>query len=376
MSTSRMRIAISNSMRIWGGGENWSLSVAEGMATRGHEVFLVCDPLGELYRRAAASHASISVVPLTLRGDINPGAILRMRSFFSRERIQITVCNMDREVRSLGIAARLSGNVKFIRRRGSDYAFKNRLRFRLTYAHLVDRVLVNSEATRRTIVEQNPWMPRNKLYRIYNGIPIEQFFPSHDLRESTRRDLSYGDECFVLGMSGALLPRKKHLVLLKAVSLLRERIPSIRLLIIGPYRDKEYRSELKKAIEDLGLNEITDLHGQVSSINRYYNAMDTLVMPSENEGFGYAAAEAMAAGVATVVSDASSLPEVVGDGGHSGIIFPVNDHITLSHVLLSLWESPGRRKRIAEAGRNRIVEQFSLHRMLEDTEEFFDSLLQ
>jgi glycosyltransferase involved in cell wall biosynthesis len=371
-----MRIAISNSMRIWGGGENWSLSVAEGMATRGHEVFLVCDPHGELYRRATESHGCVSVVPLTLRGDINPGAILRMRSFFLRERIQITVCNMDREVRSLGIAARLSGNITFIRRRGSDYAFKNRLRFRLTYAHLVDRVLINSEATRRTILEQNQWMPRNKLYRIYNGVPVEQFFPSRDLRESTRRDLSYGDDCLVLGMSGALLPRKKHMVLLKAVSLLLERIPSIRLLIIGPYRDKEYLSELRRVIEDLGLSGIADLHGPVSSINKYYNAMDILVMPSENEGFGYAAAEAMAAGVATVVSDASSLPEVVGDSGNSGVIFPVNDYNALSHELLSLWESPGKRKRIAEAGRNRIVERFSLDRMLEDTEEFFASLLQ
>ncbi len=371
-----MRIVISNSMRIWGGGENWSLTVAEGLATAGHEVFLVCDPLGELYLRATESYGGISVVPLTLRGDINPGAILRMRSFFLRERIQITVCNMDREVRSLGIAARLSGNVKFIRRRGSDYAFKNRLRFRLTYAHLVDGVLVNSEATLRTIVEQNQWMPRSKLHRIYNGISVEKFFPSHDLRESTRRDLSYGDDCFVFGMSGALLPRKKHLVLLKAVSLLRERIPSIRLLIIGPPRDEEYSSELKREIEDLGLSEITDLHGQVSSINKYYNAMDIFVMPSENEGFGYAAAEAMAAGVATVVSDASSLPEVVGDSGHSGVIFPVNDHNALSHELLSLWESPGKRKRIAEAGRNRIAERFSLHRMLEETEEFFASLLQ
>ena len=371
-----MRIAVSNSMRIWGGGENWSLTVSHGLALRGHSVVLVCQPDGELHRRALAEEVdNFSVAPLALRGDLNPLGILRSRALFRRKRIQLVVCNLDREVRTLGVAARLSGRIVFVRRRGSDYPFRNRLRFRLTYRHLVDRVLVNSESTRNSILEQNRWMPPGKLFRIYNGIPVEHFYPSSRLRSAARRELGYGEGDFVIGMAGALLPRKRHLTLIRAASAVNDRIPDLRLLILGQERDPAFADLLRRTACELGVADALDLHGRVTDMNRFYNAMDLFVMPSENEGFGYAAAEAMAAGVATVVSDASSLPEVLGTNGRTGFIIPLDDHAALAGILQRLQEDAGTRQTVAAAGRERVLKEFGLDRMVRETESFFAGLL-
>ncbi len=371
-----MRIAVSNSMRIWGGGENWSLTVARGLALRGHSVILVCQPDGELHRRAQTEGVdNFSVAPLALRGDLNPLGILSSRALFRRKRIQLVVCNLDREVRTLGVAARLSGRVVFVRRRGSDYPFRNRLRFRLTYRHLVDRVLVNSESTRRSILEHNKWMPPGKLFRIYNGIPVEHFYPSGKLRSAARLELGYGEGDFVIGMAGALLPRKRHLTLIRAASAVVDRIPGLRLLVLGQERDPAYAELLCRTACDLGVADALDLHGRVTDMNRFYNAMDLFVMPSENEGFGYAAAEAMAAGVATVVSDASSLPEVLGTSGRTGFIIPLDDHVALAGIMQSLRENAGTRQTVAAAGRERVLKEFGLDRMVRETESFFAGLV-
>jgi glycosyltransferase involved in cell wall biosynthesis len=372
-----MRLAISNSMRIWGGGENWSLTVARGLAFRGHSVVLICQPDGELRRRAqAVADDNLSVIPLALHGDLNPIGMLRSSSLIRRKRIQLVVCNLDREVRTLGVAARLSGGVVFVRRRGSDYPFKNKPRFRLTYRFLVDRVLVNSESTRRSILEQNSWMPPWKLFRIYNGIPVEKFYPSSELRSAVRSELGYGKEDFVIGMAGALLPRKRHLTLIRAASALVGQIPGLRLLILGSERDDAYVELLHREACELGVADVLDLHGQVSDMNRFYNAMDMFVMPSGNEGFGYAAAEAMAAGVVTVVSDASSLPEVLGTSGRTGFIIPLDDHTCLESIIRRIREDTCTRQTIAAAGRERVLKEFGLDRMIRETESFFASLLE
>ena len=370
-----MRFLISNSMKSWGGGENWSLTTARGLAERGHRVTIACQPDGELFKRSSELGNELTVVPLSLRGDFNPVAVFRMRTLFRREKIQLVCCNMDREVRSLGVAARLAGNVVFVRRRGSDYAFKNRLRYKLTYKYLVDRVLVNSESTRRTILHTNNWMPAWKVDRIYNGIPIESFFPSQDLRDRTRMELGYNHTSFVIGMAGTLLPRKKHITLIRAASLLVNKIPELRLLFLGHARDQAHLDMLKNTAVELGVEGIIRFQGPVREINRFYNSMDVLVMPSDNEGFGYVAAEAMAAGVPVIVSDATSLPEVVGPEGKAGLIFPLDNQRELSYRLYELYQSPDLRNRLGSAGRKRVLEKFSLERMISEVEKFFESLL-
>ncbi len=359
-----MRVVISNSRITWRGGENWSLTAASSLSDRGHSVTVVCRPESELQKRAAA--AGLNVYPVQLRGDLNPVAILRLVEFFRKFRPEVIVCNVDREVRSLGVAARLSGRIPFVRRRGSDYAFKNALRYRLSYRYLVDRVLVNSMSTMNTILSGNTWMPRKKLRMIYNGIDDSSFFPDRASGEAVRADLNIPREAFVAGMMGSFLPRKEHATLISAA----RSIPSMHLILAGPAPNKEFMNSLIESAVPLG--ERVHFTGPVTAVNDFYNAMDVFVMPSSNEGFGYAAAEAMCSGIPVVVSDATSLPEVAGD---AGIVLAAGDYGALASVLKKMIFGEVDLKAMSIAGRKRVLEKFTLSRMTDDLEAFLEEVL-
>ncbi|HQM40985.1 MAG TPA: glycosyltransferase, partial [Candidatus Fermentibacter daniensis] len=211
-----MKIVISNSMMIWGGGENWSLTAARGLQSRGHDVVLVCRPGSSLHERAVAE-GGVRVETVSIRGDLNPSAVIRAASLFERHGTAIACCNLDREVRSLGLAAKMKG-VVFIRRRGSDYGFKNSLRYILTYRHLVDGVMVNSDSTMNSILAKNRWLDRSRLRKIYNGIDAGLFQPDADAGAAFRRSVGLAAEDLVIGISGSLQPRKRHSVLFEACS--------------------------------------------------------------------------------------------------------------------------------------------------------------
>jgi glycosyltransferase involved in cell wall biosynthesis len=81
-------------------------------------------------------------------------------------------------------------------------------------------------------------------------------------------------------------------------------------------------------------------------------------VPSLWEGFGYAAAEAMASGTAVVASRAGGLAEIVEDG-KSGILVEPGNRDELARAIASLIEDPERRARIGAQARSRIVSEYS-----------------
>jgi glycosyltransferase involved in cell wall biosynthesis len=95
---------------------------------------------------------------------------------------------------------------------------------------------------------------------------------------------------------------------------------------------------------------------------RLLAATDILVMPSRHEGLSFAVLEAMAAGVACVVSDGPGNPEAVAG---TGVVFASGDEAGLRAVLARLAAHPAQRERLAAAARERAAAEFSISRFLE-----------
>ncbi len=85
---------------------------------------------------------------------------------------------------------------------------------------------------------------------------------------------------------------------------------------------------------------------------RLYQGATLFVYPSLYEGFGLPPLEAMACGAPTVVSDASSLPEVVGD---AAVKVPPGDAAALAAALEGLLAAPAKRAELARRGRERAA---------------------
>jgi glycosyltransferase involved in cell wall biosynthesis len=299
-----------------------------------------------------------------MRADFDPVVVLRLYSLLRDRKIQLVCANMDKEVRLAGLAARMAG-VPLVRRRGSDMPFPNKLRFRLVDRLLVDGIIVNSRATRRTLLEGNGWLRPEKLHLIYNGIPLEEegTVPADDVTE----ELGLSGRHPVLAMVGLLKSRKGHEVLFRAVRRMRTRFPLMAVLVAG---EGPLRARLEALSRQLGIAEQIRFIGFRDDVGRLMRAVDVVVLPSLNEGFGYVLAEAMAQARPVVASRTSSIPEVVEEG-RTGLLVPPGDAEALGDALIDLAGDPEKARRMGLAGRRRAELMFSLDGMLEKVEAFF-----
>ena len=111
--------------------------------------------------------------------------------------------------------------------------------------------------------------------------------------------------------------------LLEAIAIIARDRPDIELRVAGRGKDAERVAAMAK---ELGISKNVILLGAVSDEQRNELLAEAAVqlMPSRFEGFGLAAAEAMAAGVPLIAASVGSLPEVV-DAPRGGILVPPDD---------------------------------------------------
>jgi glycosyltransferase involved in cell wall biosynthesis len=174
----------------------------------------------------------------------------------------------------------------------------------------VDSVVTVSDASKRDI-GQIYRIHESRLIRIHCGVGTA--FNPRERSEVDRVKRQYGlPERFILCV-GALTARKNLGAAVKAFEIVAERNREVGLVIVGP---KAWRSE--SIFQSLDRATVTDrivLTGFVddADLPAVYSGATCFVFPSIYEGFGLPVLEAMACGAPVVASNASSIPEVVGE---------------------------------------------------------------
>ena len=184
-----------------------------------------------------------------------------------------------------------------------------------TAVHRASRILTVSEASKRDILRFFPIAPE-KVTVIYNAI-ADHFYdkPPEEEMAQIRERYQLHDR-FVMH-AGNVKPHKNLERLIDAFVLLRQNgaYDDLNLLITGseistyaPLRRAVHRYNLHKNVRFLG-------YQSEQTLAVLYRLADVFVFPSLYEGFGLPPLEAMASGTPVVVSNVSSLPEVVGAAG-------------------------------------------------------------
>ena len=146
------------------------------------------------------------------------------------------------------------------------------------------------------------WMfgHRSSWQVILNGFDGSAFEFDPTVRARTRQELDVTDR-LVVGHVGAFLPAKNHEFLLRAFAELASRRPDAVLLLVGEGPGTQAARALSAAN---GLEQQVVFLGRRTDIRELLSAMDVFVLPSTYEGSPLAVAEARAAGLPTVVSEA------------------------------------------------------------------------
>jgi len=130
-------------------------------------------------------------------------------------------------------------------------------------------------------------------------------------------------------------PHKRHIDLINALEKLRWRYPDLSLVFTG--RPGPLTDELEALAARLGLEDRIHHTGRISEIalDALYRSAAATVIPSEYEGFGNPALEAMVRGCPVVAANTASLPEVLGSAGR---FFTVRDPQDLAASIVELLE--------------------------------------
>ncbi|MDQ0844821.1 glycosyltransferase family 4 protein [Streptomyces sp. V1I6] len=154
-------------------------------------------------------------------------------------------------------------------------------------------------------------------------------------------------------------PHKNTATLLRAFALVRDELPSVRLLLCGDGHDAQGPARQWAAAR--GLTPGVEFAGPLSHdtlLRRIAAEAHALVHPSRIESFSMITAEAMGMGLPVVVGARSgAVPWVAGDGG---LAVDVNSPAALADAMGRLARDPRLRARLAAAGRSRTAAWFDL----------------
>lgn len=150
-----------------------------------------------------------------------------------------------------------------------------------------------------------------------------------------------------------MYPRKRLGDLLRAATILRARLPDVRVRIVG--RGPEWEAVSRLHVE-LGLDDGVALLGDLSRerlAEEYVNA-SVFCLPSVQEGFGIAFLEAMAAELPVVACRIAAVPEVVLDGT-TGLLVEPRAPAALAEAIERLVREPELARRLGQEGRRRAL---------------------
>lgn len=244
----------------------------------------------------------------------------------------------------------------------SKYSWASRLGYRIEclLSRQPDLIISNSHAGRAYAVEQG--FPRERILVVPNGIDTRRFRPDPALSHEMRARWCLDEHTPAIGLLARVDPMKDHATFLRAAALVAAVRPDVRFLCIGE-GPAEYAGQLRRLACSLGVDNAVMWTGAEPDPVRALNGLDvSCSSSSEGEGFSNAVAEAMACGRPCVVTDVGDSALVVGD---TGWVVPAKDPGALSAALIRALDSLG--SDIGERARRRIIDNFSVDRLVERT---------
>jgi glycosyltransferase involved in cell wall biosynthesis len=190
-------------------------------------------------------------------------------------------------------------------------------------------------------------------------------------RAVARARLGVSMQTPLIGCVANFTPKKDHAGLLEAFEQVSGAVPGARLLLIG---SGPLGAELEASVTARGLAGKVCFLGARDDVLELLPALDVFVLGSRYEGLPIALLEAMAAGVSVVATEVGGIPEVI-EKGADGVMVPPGRPDALARALRDLLLDEQHRDGLAQRGRAKVLNSFSIDRAVERTEQLYTELL-
>jgi len=222
---------------------------------------------------------------------------------------------------------------------------------------------------------QRVGVPASGVTQIINGVDTTRFAPAPEGRLALAGSPFHDPRLFVVGTVGRMQAVKAQTVLAQAfaqaVSLAPALRDRLRLVLVG---EGPLRAEAQRLLADAGLAELAWLPGERTDVPDVMRSLDAFVLPSLAEGISNTILEAMSSALPVLATRVGGNAELVAEGG-TGALVPAGNVQALAQGLVTLAQNPARAQALGQAGRQRVLERFSLAAMVSAYRAVYDQQL-
>ena len=139
----------------------------------------------------------------------------------------------------------------------------------------------------------------------------------------------------MIATAGRLIEQKNQKILVSAMAQVHKTYPDVKCRIYG---EGGLRTALQSQIDELGLQDVVTLEGNVKDIHARLSQCGIFALTSNFEGLSNALIEAMQVGLACITTDYPGARELITDG-ENGLAVPMNDADALAKAIIKLIEN-------------------------------------
>jgi glycosyltransferase involved in cell wall biosynthesis len=344
--------------RTWRGGQNQVLLTVNGLAELGMPAVLVAHDSGELKRRAGEGLRFIGFAP---KSEFDVHAGWQLRRILAEVRPDVVHAHDPMAVALAAVAWGMNTTGPrplLVAARRVDFHLKQHAFSRWKYRK-VDLFIAASEVIAGMLAHDG--VPAGRIVTVHDGVNVDAIDREPAADAHAAFWLPHGAP--LVGNVAALAAHKGQRYLVTAATQVVREMPDARFLILG---EGELRGPLERQVRELGLERHVLLPGFRADAIALTKSVDIFVMSSVTEGLGSAMLDAMACRIPVVATRAGGIPEAIVDGEHGLLVRP-QDPSALAQAILRLLRDPQLRQRLAEAGRQRVVAEFSVEQMVRRT---------
>jgi glycosyltransferase involved in cell wall biosynthesis len=367
--TSPVKILQISSAQSMGGGERHLADLANGLAGRGHEVYLAVRPNSPIVAELK-NVGKECVTTLTLRNSLDAKSARELSKLVRKNQIQLVHAHMARDYPLAAYAVRQNREARLIVTRHVLFPLSRLHRITLSGGA---RMIAVSQAVASQLRSDRVVTPE-RISVVLNGIDTTRFEEASLTfdRDQFLQDWRLPSDSLLVGTVGELTPLKGQADFLHAASQVITQYPNVYFFIAGIDHSPENKNlkALEHLIEELNLTDHVRLVGWLEDLVNLYCALDVFVSASHTESFGLAIAEAMASSAAVVATETEGAREII-QPEETGILVPIGNVDRLGKAILELLNDRDKRLRFGQAAQQTVAAKFGIERMIDETESIY-----
>jgi len=362
----------------FGGGERVFVQIINSLPTEKYQIYLASCSNKDVYR--FIKNDPVHLMPVDFSKRTNFQHFSKLVRIMKQHHIHIVHGQGARVEFYARVAARLTGTAQYVSTiampvEGFDigplrkllYLFFDRIS-----EYFVGHFIVVSETLKRALIEKHG-IPTKNITIIYNGIETSHYTSdgAHATGIKVRTELGLNNSTLVVGAIGRMVWQKGFKYLLPVVKDLLNHSGDVKILMVG---DGPLKEKLQALVCTLGIGDHVIFTGFRSDVREIMCAIDILAIPSLAEGFPMVTLEAMAMAKPIVATRIDGITEQISDG-KEGLLVPPKDSIRLAEAIIKLIRDRELAKSLGTSARKKVEAEFSVEKMVAETERVYRSLI-